>query len=221
LKATIQEHTGELEAAETACAEMKKDLEESTSVQRSSRKRLQDQDNEILNSLQKRVAESGSILKDIAKAQQQPLTARTVFANFVKDSLLTMSMPKYKKARSTINSLLSKSVDASGDDDTCGAGAAILPPQVPAAQQTIHNQPSIPLQQGSPSFGYGQCQQATFNSPHMWNRQSQYYELQCMQDQELQHQQQQLAATPVSDTLSIATQVLNDQAIQQSPNMLG
>jgi len=156
---------------------MQKDQEESTSVQRSSKKRLQDQDNDILDSLQKRVAESGSILKDIAKAQQQPLTARTVFANYVKDSLLTMSMAKYKKARSTINSLLSTLIDDSDDDDTCGAVAALLPPQGPAAQQNIHSQPSAQLQQGSPSFapGYGgQCQQATFNSPPLWNQQSQY-----------------------------------------------
>ena len=127
---------------------------------------------------------SGSILKYIVKVQQQSLTARTVFANYVKDSRLTMSMAKYKKAKSTINSLLSKLMDDSDDeDDTCGAGAALLPPQVPAAQQTIHSQPSIPLQQGSPPFGYGQCQQATFNKPPVWNRQSHYYELQCMQDQ--------------------------------------
>ena len=41
----------------------------------SSRKQPQDPDSALLESLQKRVAESGPILKDISKAQQQPITA--------------------------------------------------------------------------------------------------------------------------------------------------
>lgn len=217
LKATIQEHTGDLEADETACAEMQKGLEEPTSVHSSSRKTPRDPDNDILESLQKTVAESGSILKDISKAQQQPLTARRTFANYVKDSLLTMSKAKYKKARSTINNLLSELMEDS-DDDTCGAGTA-PPPPVPATQQPIHSQPSNTVRQGSSSFGYEQYQPASFDSPPMWGSQSQYYHFQGMPAQQLQPQQQQLASTPVSDTLGIAAQVLRDQTIQQPPNM--
>ena len=42
-----------------------------------------------------------------SSSPSQPITARTAFANYVKDSLLTMSKARYKKAMSTINRLLS------------------------------------------------------------------------------------------------------------------
>jgi hypothetical protein len=83
MKATIQQHRGDLDAAERTCADMQIVL-------------AWDPDSDILDSLQKRLAEFGTILKDLSKAQQQPITARTAFANYVKDSLLTMFKPKYK-----------------------------------------------------------------------------------------------------------------------------
>ena len=115
MKATIQQHRGDLDAAETACADMEIGLDELTpnpsSTPSSSRMRPQDLDSALLESLQKRVTEVRTILKDITKAKQQPITARTAFANYVKDSLLTMSKVKYKKAKSTISKLLSYLMD--------------------------------------------------------------------------------------------------------------
>ena len=67
--------------------------------------------------LQKRVTECGSILKDIIKAQQQPMTARAAFANYVRDSLMTMSKANFKKDRSNINWLLSELMEDTNDDD--------------------------------------------------------------------------------------------------------
>ena len=79
MKATIQQHRGDLDAAETACADMEIGLDELTSnpssTPSSSRKRPQDLDNALLESLQKIVAESSTILEGISKAQQQPITA--------------------------------------------------------------------------------------------------------------------------------------------------
>ena len=79
MKAAIQQHRGELDAAETACAEQEIDMDERTPTPSStsslSRKRPQDMDRALLESLQKRVAESGAILKDLSKAQQQPAAA--------------------------------------------------------------------------------------------------------------------------------------------------
>ena len=96
-----------------------------------SRKQPQDPDSALLESLQKRVAESGSILKDLSKAQQQPITARTAFANYVKDSLLTMSKAKYKKARSTINRMLSDMIEDDSDDDMGAPPHAVNPASQP------------------------------------------------------------------------------------------
>ena len=94
MKATIQQHSGNLDAAETACADLQTRLDEliptPSSTPSSSRKRPQDPDSALLESLQKRVADSGTILNDLSKAQQQLITARSAFANYVKYSLLTM-----------------------------------------------------------------------------------------------------------------------------------
>ena len=172
MKATIQQHRGDLDAAETACADMEIGLDELTptpsSTPTSSRKRPQDPDSALLESLQKRVGESGTILKDLSKAQQQPITARTAFANYVKDSLLTMSKAKYKKARSTINRLLSDLMDEDSHDDIASAMGA---PPIPATQQASHSQPPRPS--STPSFGsFGSSAPSTSEQyqppPHMW-----------------------------------------------------
>ena len=135
MKATIEQHSGDLDAAESACADLEIGLDElaptPSSTPSTSRKRPQDPDSALLESLQKRVAESGSILKDLSKAQQQPITARTAFANYVKDSLLTMSKAKYKKARSTINRLLSDLMEDNSDDDMGAPPHAVNPASQP------------------------------------------------------------------------------------------
>ena len=175
VKAAIQQQRGDLDAAETACAEMEIGLDERTlppsSTSSLSRKRPQDPDSALLESLQKRVAESGTILKDLSKAQQQPITARTAFANYVRDSPLTISKAKYKKARSTINRLLSNLMDEDSDDDVPSAMGA---PSIPATQQPRHIQPPQPLRPSSaPSFGpFGSLSPSASEQyqppPHMW-----------------------------------------------------
>ena len=146
MKAVIQQHRGDLDAAETACAELEIDQDERTPTPSStsslSRKRPQDPDSALLESLQKRVAESGAILKDLSKAQQQPITARIAFANYVRDSLLTMSKAKYKKARSTINRLLSDLMDEDSDDDVPSAMGA---PPIPATRTPSTTAPQFSI----------------------------------------------------------------------------
>ena len=119
MKATIQQHRGDLDVAKTACADIEIGLDQLTrtpsATPSSSRKRAQDPESALFQTLQKRVAESGTILKDLSKAHQQAVTAHTAFANCVKDSLLTLSKAKYKKARSTINLLLSDLMDEDSD----------------------------------------------------------------------------------------------------------
>ena len=121
MKATIQQHRGDLAAAETACAQMQGEEEQAaapSTSSSSSRKRQMDVEAEIMESQPKRVAESGSILKDISQSQQQPTTARVAFANYVRDSLMTMSKANYKKVRSSINRVLSQLMEEDSDDDT-------------------------------------------------------------------------------------------------------
>ncbi|XP_028415613.1 sushi domain-containing protein 2-like [Dendronephthya gigantea] len=121
-------YRGDLNAAESACAGMQDVLDEVTPIPSStagrSHKRPQDTESDVLETLQKKVAESGTILNDIYKAKQQPITARSVFANYVKESLLTMSKSKYTKARSSINRLLSELMDEDSDDEFPSAMAA-------------------------------------------------------------------------------------------------
>ena len=127
MKATIQKYRGDLDTAETVCADLEIGRDEFTptaSPKRStSCKRPKDPDRALFESLQKRVAESGSILKDLSKAQLQPITSRTSFASYVKDSLLTMSKANFKKARSSINRLLTDLMDEDSDDDDDMPGA--------------------------------------------------------------------------------------------------
>ena len=107
MKQTIQQHRGDLEATETACAELQVGQDEAAAGTQSStsltgRKRQKGVESEILQSLEKRVAESGSILKDFTKAQQQPMTARAAFANYDRDSLMTMPKASYNRLLSDL-----------------------------------------------------------------------------------------------------------------------
>ena len=196
---------------------------------------------ELLSPLQKRVAESGTILKDLSKAQQQPITARTAFANYVKDSLLTMSKAKYKKARSTINRLLSDLMDEDSDDDIPSAMGAS---PIPETQQASHSQPLHPLRPSStPSFGsFGSSAPSTSEQyqppPHMsrnvppassvWGSQTMEYMEQYHQPhpqqpaqqppQQTQQHQRTTTPTPVYAALGSAAQVLRDQPSPTQPS---
>ncbi|XP_041349275.1 uncharacterized protein LOC121368602 [Gigantopelta aegis] len=73
VKATIDAHEGDLDAAEAACAEKQVGLKEADIIpplpSSSRRKRAQDEDGALLESLQKRVQESGDILKGLSHFQ--------------------------------------------------------------------------------------------------------------------------------------------------------
>jgi hypothetical protein len=119
VKATIDAHVGDLDAAEAACAVQDVGLQEDDIIPThptTRRKRACDDDGALLESLQKRVQESGEILKDLSHAHQ-PVTERTAFATYVRDSLISMSKPTFKKARSAINKMLSQLMEEDNDDD--------------------------------------------------------------------------------------------------------
>jgi len=72
-------------------------------------------DDQFLQSLQKRVLESGELLKVLV--QPQPITAIVAFANYMRDCLLSMSMRKFRKARSRFTAILSEVLDEDSDDE--------------------------------------------------------------------------------------------------------
>ena len=160
----------------------------------SSSKRPQDTDTALFESLQKRVGESGTILKNLSKAQQQPITPRTAFANYVKDSLLTMSKAKYKKARSTINKLLSDLMDEDSDDDMMMTGG-MEAPATPSTQKASYSQLRHPLRPSS-TLSVGSSASSTSEKyqpqPHMWRNvppASSVWGSQSMEYMEQYHQQ--------------------------------
>ena len=177
MKATIQKYRGDLDTAESVCADLEIGRDEFTptaSPKRStSCKRPKDPDRALFESLQKRVAESGSILKDLSKAQLQPITSRTSFASYVKDSLLTMSKANFKKARSSINRLLTDLMDEDSDDDDDMPGATGIS-SIPASQQTTHPQKSHQMRSSSASSfsSFSSSEPSTSEqyqpAPHLW-----------------------------------------------------
>lgn len=78
------------------------------------RKRVQEDD--VLKSIQKRLHQSDDLLKHIS--QPPPINERTAFANYVRESLLTINKKKFKKVRSAINQILTQVMDEDSDDDT-------------------------------------------------------------------------------------------------------
>ena len=210
---------------------MQIDLDEITpipsSTPSSSRKRTRDPDSDVLDSLQQRLAESGTILKELSKAQQHPITARTAFVNYVKDSLLTMSKPKYKKARSSINSLLSELMDEDSDYDIPSAMEA---PPIKRTQQASHSQPPLPQRpisappfcsftSSTPSFSehYQKPPYMSINEPpasSVWGSQSMEYMDQFHQPI-VQHQHHHRTPTPLEQMMA-PPQQLAQQPPQQT-----
>lgn len=237
MKAIIQEHRGDLDAAETACADMEIGLNEFTDTASSShptaRKRRQSPDSALLDSLQKRVLESGTILEKISKdqQQQQPITARTAFANYVKDSLLTMPKAKYKRARSTINKLLSNLMDENSDDDIASA-------LIPATHQDT-SQPPQPVRPSSTPASFGFFGSEQYQPPHTWKHAPPVWEYMEQYRQPIQTMHQHVptsrqhsqhhhttmstpVSTPVSSALGSAGQALMDEPIPDTlPNISG
>ena len=121
VKETIAAHSGDLEAAEAACAELMvgndNDNTHSAVPKLSSQvkgKRGHD-DDQLLHSLQKSVLESGELLK--ALVQPQHITATVAFANYMRDCVLSMSTRKFRKARSRFTAILCELLDEDSDDE--------------------------------------------------------------------------------------------------------
>ncbi|XP_030844883.1 uncharacterized protein LOC115925360 [Strongylocentrotus purpuratus] len=77
VKATIDSLVGDLGAAEAACAERQIGPKEADIIHTipSASRRKRDDNGAVLESLQKRVHESGEILKGLSDAHQQPPTS--------------------------------------------------------------------------------------------------------------------------------------------------
>ncbi|KAJ3597124.1 hypothetical protein NHX12_003524 [Muraenolepis orangiensis] len=112
---TIAAHSGDLEAA---CTDIVVDDDGTPSTASSSSSQGKGQrgrdDDQLLRSLQKRVQESGDLLRGLA--QPQPITATAAFANYVRDSLVSMPRRKFRKARSRINTILSELMEESDEE---------------------------------------------------------------------------------------------------------
>lgn len=157
MKATIATHSGDLDAAEAACADIVVDDDSTPSTVPSSSsqrkgKRGQD-DDQLLQSLQKRMHESGELLKSLA--QPQTITATAAFANYVRDSLVSMSKRKFREARSRINTILSDLMDEESDEEqphlTFPAPASVRPRSATATYTSMASEMYQP-------------------PPHMWRR---------------------------------------------------
>jgi len=72
-------------------------------------------DDDLLQSLQKRVDESGELLKGIA--QHHPVARNVAFANYLRDIVVCMSRTKFRKARSSFNEILNVLLDEDSDPD--------------------------------------------------------------------------------------------------------
>ena len=151
LKATIEAHAGDLESAEAACAEAGAaavEMDTPTPISTSSRKQRrpqEDPDVALLSTLQESVQKSGEFLKDLA-AQRHPVkpTARSAFANYVKDSLLSMSDKKYNTARRDINKVLSELMLVVSDEEDM---------EIPPMRPTLENHQPVVRPYSAPQFG--------------------------------------------------------------------
>lgn len=156
MKETIEAYSGDLDAAEAACADTVDDDTTSSSVPASQRKGKRSQDDDqLLHSLQKRVHESGELLKGIA--QPKTITATSAFANYVHDSLVSMSKRKFRQARARINTILTELMDDESDGEE-----PQRPPSVAAPVNMQHMSASAA------------CTSLTSEMyqppPHMWTR---------------------------------------------------
>ena len=231
VKAVIDAYPGNLVAAEAAFEELVDVEDRAPSSTRSSntvRKDKRAKEEDILQSLQNKVRQSGELLKCLN--QPQPMNERTAFANYVRDSLLTMSKPKFRKARSAINNVLTKAME----DDT------EYEEELPTPSDVLHNMPP-PVRQVSASAVLSPSQSEMYQPPpHMWRHKppqasmwasaSPEYVEQYMQQplqpqqqppqQQPSQQQEQNILSPqtsmgyLSAVLGPASQVLN-----QSPNI--
>lgn len=162
VKAVIDAHPGNLSAAEAACEALTDtDVSRAPSPTRSISSVLGDkkaQEEDILQSLQRRVHQSGELLKSISQPQSQPINEYTAFANYVRDSLLTMSKRKFRKVRSAINKALTQAMEEDSENEqesqTLPSELPHMPPPVRPVKTPAYTSPS-PSEMYQPP-------------PHMW-----------------------------------------------------
>ena len=97
--------------------------------------------------------ESGELLKGLA--QPQPITATAAFANYVSDSLVSMCKRKFRKARSSINTILSELMDEESDEEE--------PPRVPTSSVPASVRPN-----SAPATYTPTASEMYQTPPHMW-----------------------------------------------------
>lgn len=209
LKATIEAHAGDLEAAEAACAEVGAaavELDTPTPTSTSSRKQRrpqEDPDIPLLSTLQESVQQSGELLKDLA-AQRHPVkpTARSAFANYVKDSLLSMSDKKYKTARWDINKVLSDLMMVDSDEEDMEIPPmrpTLATPNIPQSVQPCSAPAFGAASSPSPSEQYQPMPAMWKHQPppsSVWNSQTPEYMERYFQQHTLHQQPQQYQMVP-------------------------
>ena len=72
-------------------------------------------ENDVSGTLQEKVKEPEAILKGLV--QPPAVTPESTFANYVRGSLLTMSSLKFKKARASINKILTRLIDEDTEEE--------------------------------------------------------------------------------------------------------
>ncbi|KAL5005827.1 hypothetical protein ScPMuIL_016985 [Solemya velum] len=168
---------------------LKKDTcPEDTSYTRKDMTRKQD-DTSTLEALQENLLQSSQVLKQLTSVEPAPFSRRATFANFVRDSLLTMSKPKYKMAKASMWDILRQ---VYSDDDS--------------SSQNDGNEPAVPYKRFPEASSSKASKSSSTSSnltsseqyqppPNMWRRQappSSYVEQYCQQQEPQQYQQQQL-----------------------------
>lgn len=148
-KAMIAGKNGDLSVAEMALAEQGQNVDDDEDLDnakimpkagmlkgkcRVKRSASAFREEEALRVLQQRIAESVATLDamksaTLQPATLQPVTSRTAFANYVRDSLLSMSDQNFKRARKEMNRFLSSVMDEDDDDDS-GEALSFMQPYV-------------------------------------------------------------------------------------------
>ena len=225
VKAVIDAHRGNLNAAEAACEDLADtDADNSTPFQaRSNRSVLNDKkfkEEDILQSLQKRINQSGELLKCISQSEPQPINECSAFANYVRDSLLTMSRHKFKKVRSAINKVLTNAMEEDSENESEPQTLQIKPNYMPP--------PIRPPK--TPSYVSQSSSEMYRPPPHMWRHKpphasvwasatKEYMEQYRQQPLQTQQQQLQMQQQPVHMHQQ-PLQTQDQRSLQQEQNVM-
>lgn len=141
----------------------------SSSRQTGKKRGKADDDDVLLVSLQEQVEKSGEILRGLS--QPKKMTATTAFANYVRDSLISMSKDKFKKARSQINKVLTDLLEEdSGDEDlsavvnpaSCKSAPAPTTYSLTSSKSELYQLPTHMWQHRAPAASVWQSQSSDY-----------------------------------------------------------